>query len=245
MGLRTTMAGERPGRHVSASSSASLRPRPGMVLRHILLRPILVDVAPGRGIVLDVGGREGAIPRGAFGEKAPLLVCDIDHTALRTASRESGAIRVCGDARYLPLKPGVASVVLCLDVIEHIADDRSVLQELARVTAAGGVLVLSTPAAGFWLPLTRRSTVNRRWGHVRNGYEVEQLLHLLTSSGFVVERRGAYHGILTRLAYSLLFSWHLEYLIGFVAMALFKVCCRVERVVTFRAQEHWVVARRA
>lgn len=49
------------------------------------------------------------------------------------------------DAR-LPFGSDSFDLVVCLDVLEHIADDRAALGELRRVTAADGRLLVTVPA---------------------------------------------------------------------------------------------------
>ncbi|HEX5898738.1 MAG TPA: class I SAM-dependent methyltransferase [Solirubrobacteraceae bacterium] len=49
------------------------------------------------------------------------------------------------DAR-LPFESGAFDLVVCLDVLEHIADDGAALRELRRVTATDGRLLVTVPA---------------------------------------------------------------------------------------------------
>jgi ubiquinone/menaquinone biosynthesis C-methylase UbiE len=80
------------------------------------------------------------------------------------------AVRVCGvdvDPEVLPSIPGVETrvireseplpfpsesfdVITCLEVIEHVADEKQTFRELARVLRPGGTLILTTPHKG-WL----------------------------------------------------------------------------------------------
>lgn len=46
----------------------------------------------------------------------------------------------------------------CLDVLEHVADERAVLAEAHRVLRSGGTLLVSVPHRG---PLTRCDSINR------------------------------------------------------------------------------------
>jgi SAM-dependent methyltransferase len=53
----------------------------------------------------------------------------------------------------IPFEDGAFDTIAILDVIEHVADERAVLGELARVLAPGGRLLLTTPHKGLltWL----------------------------------------------------------------------------------------------
>nr|WP_279613237.1 class I SAM-dependent methyltransferase [Burkholderia vietnamiensis] len=51
---------------------------------------------------------------------------------------------IAGDARDLPLSPGSIDTIIALGVLEHIADLDTCLRELARVSAPGARLLIST-----------------------------------------------------------------------------------------------------
>lgn len=96
------------------------------------------------------------------------------------------------DARNLPLTDGVADVVLLLDVIEHIREDRVLLQEMKRVLAPNGRIILSTPNTdsyglrnkkGAWFAYRDATHCNL------HGYEYWS--ELLKDSGFICMRMGS------------------------------------------------------
>lgn len=72
-------------------------------------------------------------------------------------------------------------LVLMLDVLEHIADDRGALISALRVVRPGGFLLLTVPALP-WL-WSRHDEAN---AHHRR-YDLPKLRHLLGASGFAVE----------------------------------------------------------
>jgi SAM-dependent methyltransferase len=49
------------------------------------------------------------------------------------------------DALALPIKDGSIDAVLALEVLEHIPEPRRMLEEVSRVLASDGILLLSTP----------------------------------------------------------------------------------------------------
>lgn len=58
-----------------------------------------------------------------------------------------------GDARKLPFPKNSFPQIICQEVIEHVADPKKIIKEIARVLEPGGNLVLSTPDYGpssFW-----------------------------------------------------------------------------------------------
>lgn len=76
---------------------------------------------------------------------------------------------------------GGYDTVLCLDVLNHVQDDRQTLTEIAEVLADGGRLILAVPA--FPRLLGPR---DRTLGHLRR-YTRAQLRRLLSEQGLVVE----------------------------------------------------------
>ena len=59
--------------------------------------------------------------------------------------RREGARSVVGDVPRLPFGHGRFDVVAALDIVEHVADDDAVFDEIARVLAPSGTLLLSVP----------------------------------------------------------------------------------------------------
>lgn len=82
-------------------------------------------------------------------------------------------IEISPDGR-LPLPDGAANAVLSSQVLEHVRDPRSYLDEAHRVLAPDGVLILSTHGAWRYHP-----DPTDYWRWTREGLELE-----LTSAGF-------------------------------------------------------------
>lgn len=56
------------------------------------------------------------------------------------------------DLRTLPLESDRFQLIVCFEVIEHFEDPFPVLDELVRVLAPGGLLLISSPNRGFYPP---------------------------------------------------------------------------------------------
>jgi SAM-dependent methyltransferase len=69
---------------------------------------------------------------------------------------------VQGFAENLPLEDACADVTLCIQVLEHVDDPTAVVRELARVTAPGGRVLLSTHGV---MPYHPSPTDHWRWTH--------------------------------------------------------------------------------
>ncbi len=88
------------------------------------------------------------------------------------------------DAPSLQASDGQFDLVLCQNVLEHVADDREALEEIARVLAPGGWLALVVPAHPALY-----GSLDRAYGHHRR-YRREELVRLVGESG--LELRAAY-----------------------------------------------------
>ncbi|HXK11709.1 MAG TPA: class I SAM-dependent methyltransferase [Vicinamibacteria bacterium] len=94
----------------------------------------------------------------------------------------------------LPFPDAQFDRVAVVDMLEHVPDDRAFAAELARVTKAGGLLVVNTPHL-------KRSALRRlrhalgqtdeKHGHLRPGYTPEGLRQLLAHD-FDLERHRTY-----------------------------------------------------
>lgn len=81
-----------------------------------------------------------------------------------------------------PLVEYSFDTVLCLNVLEHIADDLAALQNIHRVLVPGGVLILLVPA----IPALYGS-LDAAIGHWRR-YRHEELVHKAMVTGFAIEQ---------------------------------------------------------
>jgi SAM-dependent methyltransferase len=121
--------------------------------------PLVAGLLEDERLVLDLGTGEGQLARHLMAGMPGRLVVGIDPSAaqLHNAAGEGGGpifARATGEA--LPFRDGCFEAVVCCLVIEHSADADSVLVEVARVLAPGGIFVLLVnhpvvqgPGSGF------------------------------------------------------------------------------------------------
>lgn len=148
-----------------------------------------------RGNLLEVSGGVGNLTRVFASDPrvTALSVTDVDPACLARLEREfSGRAAVSPWNLDEPVPAGVAARgpfdgIVCLNVLEHIEDDRAVLDAFRGLLAPGGTLALLVPAHprlfnGF----------DRGVGHFRR-YTRPGLEALLAEAGFAVERLWAFN----------------------------------------------------
>jgi len=139
--------------------------------------------------VLEVGAGVGNQTR-YFGDRDRIVASDIEphYTRELTARFERHASVRVASFRF-PLKAADREdlrrerldTVVCLNVLEHIEDDRGTLKDFAAVLDPGGRLVLLVPA----MP-SLYGTLDINLNHCRR-YDLEPLRQLLQEAGFEVE----------------------------------------------------------
>ena len=149
-----------------------------------------LDIGCGAGLACEPLARLGA------------EVTGVDASAENVAVAATHAESVGLDIRYMAgelaaLDIGQFDLVTCLEVIEHVADKRAFLADVASSLAPGGLLVLSTPnrTAASWLLLVEAA---ERVGYVPRGTHdwhdfvtPEELAELLADAGLAMgEPRG-------------------------------------------------------
>jgi ubiquinone/menaquinone biosynthesis C-methylase UbiE len=91
--------------------------------------------------VLDVGGGSGRAATTLDAPDRQVTVVDVSRGMLSRA-RGRGLACVRGDARTLPVADDAVDAVTIVDALHHMPEQRTVLADVARVLAPGGVLVI-------------------------------------------------------------------------------------------------------
>ena len=117
----------------------------------------ILDIGSGTGIILKLLEGYGI----AFG-------VDFSADAIRFLKRRDLHFVVRSDASLsIPFKEDVFSVITCLDVLEHIDDDFTLINEMIRVCEPRGHIILTVPAFNaLWSP--HDSALEHRRRYTRN-----------------------------------------------------------------------------
>jgi 2-polyprenyl-6-hydroxyphenyl methylase / 3-demethylubiquinone-9 3-methyltransferase len=101
----------------------------------------VLEIGCGGGLICAELARRGAVAMGVDPSREALQVA-------RTRTRHEGLGAQCtfvlGCAEVLPFADGSFSVLVCLDVLEHVQDLRATIREISRVLAPGGLFIFDT-----------------------------------------------------------------------------------------------------
>ncbi len=128
------------------------------------------------GLAADLGSGTGRFSQVLAAYAPAVLLVDAAPQMLRTAHDRVPAARpIRADLTCLPIPDRTAKVVTCLNVLSHVPDWRRALQEIGRILAPDGYVVLNFNNASslYWLPAlivnrrrrAFRADVFSRWTH--------------------------------------------------------------------------------
>jgi len=162
---------------------------------------------------LNLGSGEGDLDRLIASYVETLASCDVNPADVETARRLNHDV---ANAEYsvqngeaLTYEDESFDVVLCLEVIEHVDDPEALLDEIVRVLAPGGHLILTGPNHDFpatYDPINRLIRVFGQtlpigayaYGHERLVIR-EEVVGLIEARGLEIEREERLSGALAGL----------------------------------------------
>ncbi len=158
--------------------------------------------------VLDLGCGEGRHMHAVYFERAvEIFGIDLSTDDMAKAwsgfeshpdlsGREAHFGFAAADALGLPFNDGTFDVIVCSEVLEHIPDYQTALQEIARIIRPGGRLAVSVPR--FWPEWIcwrlSEHYHNTPGGHVRI-FKDQALRRDIEAAGFRFVRRHYAHGL--------------------------------------------------
>jgi SAM-dependent methyltransferase len=170
-------------------------------LKWQLLERILPPAVPPAARCLDLGCAKGTFSWLLRTRGGAWVSADLDDANLIATRELVGPSVVRVDYRTLLFADGTFDIVSVLDFLEHVEEDGRCLEELSRTLKPGGTFLLSAPATGrFFLAnrLRRLAGMTKEdYGHVREGYTLEDLSGRLERLGFLVTLRATYSRFFT------------------------------------------------
>lgn len=142
---------------------------------------------------LDIGGDNGAVSfflRRLGGEWTSADLTEEAVAAIRELVGDR-CLRLDGGA--IPLPDHSFDLVVVIDFLEHIPDDRGFVSELRRILRDDGTLVVNVPHRKRWSAIRplrlALGLTDEQHGHLRPGYSRQELDDLLAPGFHVVEQR--------------------------------------------------------
>ena len=88
------------------------------------------------------------------------------------------------DLNYTPIKSESFDKILCVDVLEHIPNDKKVIAEFSRILKKNGEILIHVPNLKRYAKLknsakAKQMSLEKLYGHFRHGYTLDQLSTLL------------------------------------------------------------------
>jgi 2-polyprenyl-3-methyl-5-hydroxy-6-metoxy-1,4-benzoquinol methylase len=143
---------------------------------------------------LDLGSDNGVVSlllRRRGGDWASADLTEEAVASIRDLVRED--VHLVAGGR-LPFPEAAFDVIVVVDMVEHVPDDRAFVAELARVLRPGGLLVVNTPHlkhSALRRLRHRLGLTDEAHGHLRPGYTAAHLRALLEEDGRF--RMGTHH----------------------------------------------------
>jgi len=137
--------------------------------------------------ILEVGGGPSGLTAMLY-PQARITNIDIDPRYNNFPSNQQKRVHfVCGDATDLPFGKQSFDAVTLFDVLEHIPDHEKTVSEVLRVLRPGGFILISAPNENWRFPYYNfmksicpsDTEMMEEWGHVRRGYTLNELKHLI------------------------------------------------------------------
>jgi ubiquinone/menaquinone biosynthesis C-methylase UbiE len=145
--------------------------------RQLVSRAVAEKATAGRSVIVDVGCGVGDVINSLKPDalRVAMSYSRSDLELARDACARAITF-VSGSATDLPFASASVDIAICLEVIEHLPDDRAAIRELARILKRPGSLLISAPSHFYYndyLDLI---------GHHRH-YSRDSLADLLASEG--------------------------------------------------------------
>lgn len=115
-------------------------------------------------MLLDIGCGSGANSE-IFYAGYNAIGLDISYEALNYYRDKKYKYLICANGNGLPIVDSCIDVVLVLDALEHLDDDKA-LSDIHRICKPGGLIILTVPAYSFlWTSRDLRLGHKRRYSN--------------------------------------------------------------------------------
>ncbi len=144
----------------------------------LLLEELTKTKLPENARILDAGCGYGFISMILAKKGYHMTALDKDEERIKTAKiiteyNNCKVNYINGDIYHLLFKNGYFDLIICFEVLEHLANDKKAVSELFRVTKKNGYLVFSLPYP------VKNEVQNHYLFHKREGYTIDDFRKIL------------------------------------------------------------------
>lgn len=100
---------------------------------------------PTSGALLDAGGGTGRVAQFILEKAGHVVVVDLSCKMLAEASQKEGLQPVCSPTEALPFPDNSFQRIIMVDALHHVFDHQMTINELWRLLAPGGIIVIEEP----------------------------------------------------------------------------------------------------
>jgi SAM-dependent methyltransferase len=169
-----------------------------------VLLELLGPLADERCLLLTCGDNNGAMNHVFRAAGGHWRWADMEEAGIPAMAELLGEPVELAREDALPFPDRSFDRIVVIDVHEHLAAVDPLNREIARVLAAGGLAVVTTPNGNPRLPVAVLKRLigmgPAEYGHVVQGYESHQLESMLERQGLRAAGRGAYSRFFTEIA---------------------------------------------
>lgn len=181
------------------------------VMKQAKLKAILECLPDTDGLVcMDIGGDNGVVSYYLRQRGGAWKSADLTEEAVASIKELAGDECLVLDGGRTPFEDGTFDLVVIIDFLEHIPDDRGFVAEMNRVMKDNGLLVVNVPhhkKLSTIRPLRLLlGLTDEKHGHLRPGYTLEGLKELF----------GGLFEVSAHRTYSRFFSEFVDALLSFV-----------------------------
>lgn len=104
-------------------------------------------------------------------------------------------------------------LIVCIDVLEHIQEDERVIESFYTALKNKGYAYIHVPGLNQFRYFKKVANMPKQEDHVRDGYTIDQLKHMLLDAGFNIIKIGRTFGKYGDLAWELYMLMQEKYLL--------------------------------
>jgi SAM-dependent methyltransferase len=180
------------------------------------------------GMVLDIGSGPGNYLKKFSRRSGSVFSSDLNFSSLERLSKRLQNIPnvsfTCFDGCQMPFKLNEFNLVLAMEILEHLAEDRKAISTIASILKPDGLLLITVPLKSYFRTPIHDPDI---YGHKRSGYDEVELKAMLSAEKLIIlDKRYFFYG-LSQTAFK--FVTIFKRILGFFPPSIFILPLFLER----------------